>query len=136
MLNTLANNKPARGITLMELMVVLAILALLLLAALPSYTRYIQRTHRSEAVEALLNEAMRQERSYLVSRQFKDRTSFETSSGHYLISVELIASGSGYELEAQPLGSQENDQCGVLKLDNKGRKSSAGDPWLCWDGRG
>jgi type IV pilus assembly protein PilE len=134
--NNRANNKLARGVTFMELMVVLAILALLLLAALPSYTRYIQRTHRSEAVEALLNEAMRQERSYLVTRQFKDRTPFETSSGHYRISVELIASASGYQLEAQPLGGQVNDQCGVLKLDSKGRKSSAGDPRLCWEGRG
>ncbi len=125
-----------RGVTLMELLVALAILGLLLLLSLPSYNRYVQRSYRTEAIEALLNEASRQERNYLVKRRFVDRSPYDTASGHYRISVELDDSSNGYLLRAQPLGSQANDTCGIFELDNRGRRHSQGESQKCWGGRG
>ena len=117
-------------------MIGLVILSLLLLLTLPSYTRYMQRTYRTEAIEALLTEASRQERNYLIKRHFTPREAYNGASGRYRISVELSNDGSGYVLRAKPRGSQANDICGTFELDNKGRKSSDGESGLCWTGRG
>ena len=58
------------GFTLIELMVTVAIVAILSAIAYPAYTEYILKSRRTDAKNALLDLAARQERFYSLNNKY------------------------------------------------------------------
>ena len=135
-----------RGFTLIELMVVVAIIAILAAIAVSAYTRYGYRARRVDGQQILLTIANAQERFYATNNKYTDDlTQFgfanPTSSEHGYYAVTLATSGSSaqsYTATAQPKGSQQNDVCGDLVIDNADNKTpdasdaSANANGSCW----
>ena len=66
---TMRKNR-ASGFTLIELMIVVAIVGILAAIALPSYQRYVLRSHRTTAVNALLDLGSREARYYSANNAY------------------------------------------------------------------
>ncbi len=124
-----------RGFTLIELMVAVAIVAILATIAYASYKGQIVKTHRSDGHIALSNAAQGLERCYTEFGSYDSascQTTFpmNSSESYYRLTAEL--NPSTYTLTATPQGSQADDSCGALTLDNTGQKGSDGPVSSCW----
>ncbi len=128
------------GMTLIELLIVVTVMGILLAIAIPAYSSYMLRVHRTEAIPMLLQASMCQERIYA------DRSSYDTSQCHpnseqqrYEITyASPDTRDRSYIAMATPKGTQLDDPCGSLSLDQNGARSiSAGDISVvkCWSGR-
>lgn len=125
------------GFTLLELIVVIAILAVLLTVALPSYRNYMVRVHRTEAVSALLELASCQERVFADHGHYDTTRCLPPDLDHYAIRLEPSGETASlaFTAWADPAGSQGDDPCGSLGLDQTGlRQVSANgmDAGNCW----
>ena len=133
-----------RGITLVELTVCVGIVAILASLAYPSYTRYLQRGRRTEALTALLQIQMAQERwrsshaGYADSLEALKLPRLTTpTEGHYRFALTLDATGA-YTATATAIGAQANDSaCRTLSVTlrcGQPHQSSTGsaDPDECW----
>ncbi len=113
----------AFGVTLVELMVAVGIVAILASLAYPSYTRYLHRSRRADALVALVQVQMAQERwrashpAYTASlSDLKLGSLAAEASGHYRLTLALNGDG-GYVATATAVGSQSADQaCASLSL--------------------
>jgi len=130
----------ATGMTLIELLIVVTVMGILLAIAIPAYSSYMLRVHRTEAIRMLLQASMCQERIYA------DRSSYDTSQCYphseqqrYEITyASPDTRDRSYIAMATPKGTQLDDPCGSLSLDQNGARSiSAGDISVvkCWSGR-
>jgi type IV pilus assembly protein PilE len=137
------------GFSLIELLVVLLIVGIVSAIALPSYTQHVQRGHRAEAIGALLEAQHFMERFYSAHGRY-DGSAQEpgklpelplrlqgipaNSTLRYQLRLDS-ATVNAYELQAEPVGSMVNDECGVLTLNQTGLKG-LGDSDLsvadCW----
>lgn len=105
--------KTARGLSLLELLAALAILAVLATLALPELRQHWLRAHRAEAVLALGQVQLAQERfrsrmpRYAASLD-ELQQSAASPQGRYRLEI-LAASATGYRIEARPVGPQRND---------------------------
>lgn len=145
--------RKSAGFTLIEVMIVVVIVAVLLMIGLPSYENSMQKGRRSDAREALMSVANRQEQFMLDRSAYtKDLQllGFEctgcsagdpivSGEGHYEIDTDdttCVASDTTcYELVATPVAGdpQEKDSgCTSFTLTNKGEKSSEGSSDNCW----
>lgn len=79
--NTMRSPKPA-GFTLLELMIVVAVVAVLAMLALNSYTEQIRKGKRAEAVQALGDIQLREERWRSENPTFGDSTSASAAAGN------------------------------------------------------
>jgi type IV pilus assembly protein PilE len=128
------------GMTLIELTIVVAIVGILLTMAVPSYRSYTLRVHRSEAIRMLLQASMCQERLN-ASRGTYDTSLCKPVSdqNRYQLSYHSDDSmGRTYVAMATPTGTQLDDPCGSLLLDQSGARSiSASNVSTvnCWSGR-
>ena len=131
-----------RGYTLLELMIVCVLMAIMLTFAIPSYQSYVQRVHRGTAIEVLLAAAACQERIY--ARDFSYDTNrclpLPGKDDTYVFGFEPDhqAAVSSYVVMAWPLGTQRDDPCGGLMLDQNGTRSITGPVERlrkCWEGR-
>lgn len=125
------------GFGLLELVVALAIVAILAALAYPSYRDYAQRGYRSDALQALMDEAARQERIKLVTGQYSVREPYPSAGGRYEIEPRIDVDGLSFYLLARPQGAQTEDPCGTLTLDHRGGKrieeaDDSADPARCW----
>ncbi|WP_460045720.1 type IV pilin protein [Pseudomonas sp. S2_H01] len=126
-----------RGFTLIELMIAVAIVAILVAIAYPSYTRYVQRGYRAEGL-AMLNDAVaRTERFYAQNNTYSgatlktiglvadDKVTIlnSASSKYQLTFVTGSSSATTYTLQIAPQGTQANDTCGTMTLDQAGTKT-------------
>jgi len=130
-----------KGFTLLELMLVLLLITTLVAMAVPSYQQFVQRSHRVSAIESMLATASCQQNIYAVRFRYDTRSCIpENSAGHYRFRMEPeeAASTTVFTVIATPHGTQKQDACGELSLDQSGWRSIGGAEELqrkCWEGR-
>lgn len=139
-------NRKMRGFTLVELMVVVVVLAVLASIAVPSYRTYLLRSHRSEAMTALLQLRSAQERFFLQNGTYATTTAqltqvqpgglglvATTPNGYYQISLAAGATATTYTAQAVPLNGQTNDShCQQFNITEQGARTSTPDATGCW----
>lgn len=112
--------RAARGFTLIEILSVLGIASVLSSIALPSFQGSLHKARRADALVALAQVQIAQERAfgnrYRYAGLAELRTPARSSAGHYQLEV-TSADEQGYELLARAVGSQAGDAaCRVLKV--------------------
>ena len=141
-----------KGFTLIELMVVVAIAAILTMIALPSYQAYVLKSHRTAAINAILDLASREARYYTTNNTYtSDMTALGYSvanafpvtmgtggTAYYNLSVTSITAATAttpadFMLNAAPVGNQVNDTCGTYTYTSLGIKGiTTGSLADCW----
>ena len=139
----------AAGFTLIELMVTVAIVAILSAIAYPAYTEYILKSRRTDAKNALLDLAARQERFYSLNNQYSTVPSTLGYAGaafpvnvqtgdaaYYQMTVTAPAPAAGvlptFSASAVPLGRQAGDKCGTYTLTHLGVQGNSTSATGCW----
>ncbi len=137
-----------RGFTLLELVIALLLVAILAAIAAPSYREHVRKTHRKEAVTALVDLSLRLERFHAKTNAYP-ATATEASNllaainpppSFYTLSFENIGTDSTattYKIKATRISSaaQASDaECGDYALTNESRRSASGTGTLekCW----
>ena len=115
-----ALNRAQRGFTLIELLFSVTIAGLLSSVAFPAYQGTVQKVRRSDALVALMDLQMAQERfrsnnvAYGSLAELRSRAT--SPSGHYQLDVQT-PTDAGFVVLATAAGSQRSDTaCGVLRL--------------------
>lgn len=135
------------GVTLIELIIAVAVLGILVGIALPSYLAHVTKSRRTDAINALMEAASRQEQLVL------DRASYtldmkalgyaadpaQSPEGYYTFDATAGTCGSiarCYVLTARPVAgkSQEKDTaCTSFSLSSAGEQTATGTLGnLCW----
>lgn len=120
-MNTLSQN---RGFTLIELLCAVSVAGFLSSIAYPAFQSVIHKAHRSDALVALMQVQVAQERyraGHLGYGSLEEiGAPAHSPSRHYTISVSGNGD-NGYEVTATAAGGQANDAtCRVLKLVSDG----------------
>lgn len=138
-------SRPA-GFTLLELMIVVAVIAILAIIALPSFVEQIRKGKRAEAVQAIGDVQLRQERyradnpSYATMDQLTGSaaatTAYNAALNNYNVSVTGV-SGTGYTITATRKNDLANDpRCGnftmTMAAGTATKGVSSGDVNYCW----
>lgn len=135
------------GFTLIELMIVVLIVGILAAIAMPSYQRYVLRSHRTVAINALLDMGSREARYYSANNVYTASLTGATGLGYasdpapvpdattpyYQLSAAI--NGNSFTLTAQAVGNQVNDvECGDFTYTGLGVKgiSGTGTVAKCW----
>ena len=139
------------GFTLIELMVTIAVGAILATIAISSYTSQIQKSRRTEARQALLDLASREERYFSTNNAYTSSATNlgysgtfpqNVGSGYYQVSICVATgappcagngtSGNIFTLTATAVGAQAKDvSCATFTLDNTG--TQGGTNTSCWN---
>lgn len=129
------------GMTLIEVLIAVALLGVLLAIALPSYRQYVLRGYRVAAIELMLDMARCQERVYATDFRYDTTQCLLTdSSGRYQLGYEPVDTSGllQFAVQAEPLGTQQQDPCGTLVLNHTGARTIGGPAERlrqCWEGR-
>ncbi len=139
------NNRRARmrGFTLIELMVTIVIASILLSIAVPSYMYEVRKSRRTDARNAVLDLAGREERYLSTSGVYSQTTTDlgytgafpqTVGSGYYNITVAVTAPNAattpptlpGYVVTATAIGTQVNDtSCATFTINQIGQEAAA-----------
>lgn len=136
----------SRGVTLLELLLVLVIVSVIASLALPAYRQHILRVHRSEAMTALLQLQLAEEKFYLRHGAYSDDIFSAPPDGlglqasgmaRYQLSAAVAANGQSFIATATPTstGGQDADrECLAFSIDARGRRAVSGarDARHCW----
>ena len=82
--------KSQKGITLIELAITVTIISILAVIAVPSYQQHMRRSHRSDAMSALLRIAADQEKFYMQNSRYANMAELgspATEHGFYSLFV-------------------------------------------------
>ncbi len=135
-----------RGFTLLELLVVMCLLGILAALALPALRQQSMRVHRSEAMTALLDIQLAEEKFYLRHGSYTANIFSAppaglglsaSASGRYLLSVALAADAQSFIASATPApsgGQAADHECLAFSVDARGRRAVSGtrDARDCW----
>ena len=125
------------GFTLIEAMVVVAIAGILASVAYPAYLQQVGRSRRVDAQAVLMQAAQYVEAFHTENMRYDQNSSgvalalparlthspLDGATKYYDVSIRSVAT-QRYQLQAVPKGSQLQDRCGSLTLDNTGLKSA------------
>jgi len=138
------------GFTLIEAMIVVTMLAILAAIALPSYQSYVRKARRTDAKNALLDLAMREEKFYSINNRYSATAgdlgyaalpysvSSSGSNSYYDLSITLSTDTQSYSGTATPKGPQLSDaDCYAFTISNTGLRGnqkggSTLSPDKCW----
>lgn len=91
-----SNLKSIGGFTLVELMVVVAIVGLLAIIAYPSYNQFILKSRRTDARNAVLDLASREERYFSVNNSYTNLPSALGYNTSTTFPIDVSVSGKSY----------------------------------------
>ncbi len=133
--------KKQNGVTLIELMVVVVIVAILAAIVLPNYQSYVMKSHRSAAINAIMNLGSVEARYYTTNNSYSSSMTtlgyasdpmpvLSTANHYYDLSVQPPTAANPiattFILQAVPVGTQANDACGTYTYNYLGQKGSTG----------
>lgn len=139
---TALKNK-SNGFSLIELLTVVAIVGILALIALPNYQSSVLKSHRSSAINGILDLASREARYYTTNNSYSSSMltlgysadpMIVTDANNYYYNLSVASvTATGFTLQAAPVGKQVNDTCGTFTYTDLGVKGiSSGTVSDCW----
>jgi type IV pilus assembly protein PilE len=142
-----ARTSTSKGFTLVELMVTIMIAAILAAIAVPSYTSQVRKSRRTEARNALLDAAAREERFFATNNKYTavatdlGYSAFPAVIGSAYYNLDVQCKGqancSGFQVTATAISSQQKDTaCATLSVDNTGAQNATGSATAattCWN---
>ena len=142
------------GFTLIELMITVVILAIIVGIAVPSYQAQVRKARRTDARNALLDIAAREERFLSIANTYSGLATDvgyggawpqTVSNGYYQVTVTTpdpayLGAGPSFVVKATPIGIQTADTaCNSFSVNQIGRQSAVDSAnvdasTLCWGG--
>lgn len=131
-------NKKIKGFTLIELMVVVAIVAILTAIALPSYQSFVLQSHRTTAINGVMDIASAESKYYTANNAYiASLTTLgyandpfpvpDTTNTYYNLSVAVGVGSTSFTVTATTAGNQTNDTaCGNYTYTDLGVKNITG----------
>lgn len=119
----------------MELMIVVAVVGILSTVAYPAYLDQVRKARRAEAQATLMDIGARQQQNLLDTRQYRSTvadlkvTVPARLTSFYRLDITVgTAAVPSFTATATPINAQAADNCGVLSLDQLGKRL----PVACW----
>lgn len=136
-------NVRIRGFTVIELMIGLVIVAVLVSLAVPSFRDTLRKSRRSDAMDAIMNIHLSQERYRVNNPAYGSLVNLNKTDplispdGHYSLTIDDDSlSATYYIITADAKGDQANDSCGDFTLEfdagNIIKTADADNDDLCW----
>ena len=142
-----APRRASSGFTLIEIMITVLIVAVLAAVATAGYRSQVQKSRRTDARNALLDLAGREEKLFSTANAYSQTPSdlgygavgisfpITVGSGYYTVSATVPNPPVSYVITATAIGTQANDtQCATLSVDQTGSQTSTGGATssTCW----
>ena len=118
-------NVHRKGFTIIELMIVLAIVAILVALALPSFQDVVRKSRRSDAMNAILNIHLAQERHRVNNVTYGTLSELgmvaagveklASPDGYYVLTITNLTATT-YTIAGEAQDDQTNDACKIFTL--------------------
>lgn len=128
-------NHTKKGFTLVEVMITIVILGIISVIALPSYSEQVKKTRRTNAQSDLVELTAYMERYYGENFTYEAATlpftesPKEGSTKYYDLAINA-SNETNFTLSATPKGSQANDRCGNMTVNDTGTHTAQDNN--CW----
>jgi len=127
-------------------MIVVVIIAILAAIAYPSYVEHVRKSRRTDAKNALLDLAAREERFFSMNNAYTNTPAslgyagtfpadVQTSGTAYYKITVTAADATSFTATAAPAGAQAADKCGTYTINQLGAQGNTGNTTAsseCW----